>query len=77
MNTLLVCPHCDGVISRVNQTCASCGAAIRHGSHGSGDGQRVDFASQSVFMTVVDVLFRRAGPRHSDAPRIKEIVAES
>lgn len=77
MNCLLACPHCEGAISRFTHACPSCGAATRHGRQLAGDDQRNVFASQSVFMTVIDVLFRRAGPRRSAATRITDIVAES
>jgi hypothetical protein len=62
MNSLLVCSHCNSVISNVTPACPNCGAVTGRGRR-STDGRQFEAAPQSVFLIVVDAL--RAGPGRS------------
>lgn len=77
MNSLLVCPHCNGAISRMTQSCPTCGAVTEHGR------ARISFEggyypmSQSVITIVIDALRTRPGRRQPTTEPFSKAVKES
>lgn len=76
MNSLLICPHCSGAISRVTRTCPTCGAATNR-NRKKGDSPLHDAAPQSTFLIVIDVLRSGPGRHHHDATKFKDVVRDT
>ena len=77
MNSLLVCPHCNGAISRATQACPSCGEVTAHARSRPGAGSGYHPATQSVITNVIDALRVRPGRRRPNANPIADVVSDS
>lgn len=77
MNSLLACPHCNGGIPRMTQTCPNCGAMLGRGRGSVRKHQMPDVASQSVFLIVLDALRSGPGKRRPETTSITRAVGKS
>lgn len=76
MNSLLVCPNCNGAVSRVTQSCPNCGTVIGRGRAGR-DAEIPYVASQSVFLIVVDALRSGPGKHRPETTSITKAVGDA
>jgi hypothetical protein len=77
MNSLLVCPHCNGAISRLTQSCPTCGAVTEHGRARATIEGGYQSTSQSVITIVIDALRTRPGGRRPITEPFSKAVKKS
>jgi hypothetical protein len=77
MNSLLVCPHCNGAISRLTQSCPTCGAVTEHGRSRATIEGGYQSPSQSVITIVFDALRTGPGRRRPTTESFSKAVKES